>query len=116
MREPVHFHNRAHLAISLLVLVANVIAPFRTSSGRALIDSYGHHASPHSVPHVRPRFQTVPSHCFRAVVGLARGEWGHGLAPTVVPFLIAAPSSPMHACGIAPLPSTTALLLPPLRC
>ncbi|MGC8644081.1 MAG: hypothetical protein ACP5XB_29830, partial [Isosphaeraceae bacterium] len=97
MREPGRFHNRTPFVLSLLVLVANVVAPFRTSSGRALIDAYGHHAPRHSAPHVRPRFQTVPSHCFRAVVGLARGDWEHAPAPAVVPVPVAAPSSPTRA-------------------
>jgi hypothetical protein len=116
MREPRHFHYRAHFVLSLLVLVANVVAPFRTSSGRALIDCYGRHAAPHSGLHVRPRFQTVPSHCFRAVVGLFRVQSAVAPASLAVPVLIAVPSSLTHTCGDAPIPLATALLLPPLRC
>lgn len=116
MGKPDPFHKRAHLVLSLLVLVANVIAPFRTSSGRALIDAYGHPLLHQSHGRFRAHFETIPSHCFRAVVGLSRGELASALPTPLAPVLIGVSSSPVPVCAVpfflpAPLPFCC-----PLRC
>ena len=49
MREPRRSLRGGRCFLSLFILVANVIAPFRTCAGRALIDMYGPRAR-NSIP------------------------------------------------------------------
>ncbi len=116
MPERDRFYSRGRLFFSLLVLIANVVAPFRTSAGRALIDSYGRRAPTHTVRRFQAHFQTISSHCFRAVVGVAREGSADALAATAPPMLFAIPSSPAVAGGDAPVEPALTLLWPPLRC
>ena len=59
--------------LSLILLVANILAPFRTSTlGRAFLESVCQTVSDDSVDRVRPVTPVATSVGHRAVVGLAR--------------------------------------------
>jgi hypothetical protein len=110
------FQPRGRFVLSLLVLVANVVAPFRTSAGRALVDLYGRPLVSHAALRVRPHFQTVPSHCFRAVVGIARGQSVDALAAPIPASRTVLPSSSTTFSEPRETDLVSSLLRPPLRC
>jgi hypothetical protein len=60
--------------LSLIVLTANIGAPFRTSAvGRVLLESLRQDTAPSAVVRVRAASPVGTSQGFRAVVGLAKG-------------------------------------------
>ncbi len=74
MRGHSYLHFWPRLALALILLAANVCAPFRTSLGRLLLDGVGHDIANHSVVRVRVVSPSGASCGFRAVVGFGRGE------------------------------------------
>ena len=115
MRAQVGIHHPGRYLLSLIILIANIAAPFRTPAGRAVLDIRGQHRAPQSVARVRAHSQ-IGSHGFRALVGLPRAESGEALSAPSAPLFWAVPTCPRVACrGTQPEPSS-ARLRPPLRC
>jgi hypothetical protein len=108
--------RRARYVLSLIILIANVVAPFHTSAGRAILNFYGPHARLHPVAGVRADYQPGPALCFRAVVGFVKHDSVAAL-PTALPTLFyTVPTSPTSEPGGEPLSATFPSLSPPLRC
>lgn len=101
---------------SLLLLAANVAAPFRTGTlVRVVLSGPWHHAATAPMVRVRAVTQVGVTQGFRAVVGLARG--GHDTTPGAASARLAA-LSPLQT---HPIPSfhgdrSVAHLHRPLRC
>jgi hypothetical protein len=73
------------LALALIVLAANVCAPFRTTLGRQLLDGVRHNVGTRSVVRVRVVSPSGASQGFRVVTGLGRGNpEGSAPAPRVL--------------------------------
>jgi hypothetical protein len=68
--------------LSLIVLIANVAAPFRTPTGRSLLRCPRQSDTTRSVARVHVAYQLGSTHGFRAVVGFASGNSGKA-APTL---------------------------------
>lgn len=74
MRGSRPINSWCHALLTLIVLVGNIFAPFRTASiGRAFLENLTHNTAHHSVVRVRAvtSFSTSLGH--RAVVGCSRG-------------------------------------------
>ena len=107
---------RLRCILSLIVLIANVAAPFRTPNGRALIACPRQSDTTRSVSRVRVVSHAGTLHGFRAVVGCARGGSGEtALAPEARPFPVILPSSSAKSQDRL-LDLASALPRPPLRC
>ena len=115
MREHDRFTHSGRLFLSLILLIANVAAPFRTAAGRSFLDFMDQHHAPASLCRVWAGSDAPSSHCFRAVVGLNRGEPAE--APLSLTHVLAAipKSSPVPWADLA-VESAFPLLRPPLRC
>ena len=107
---------RGRYFLSLIILIANVLAPFRTSAGRSLIDFYGPHGVSQSVVQVRAHSISGPTQCFRAVVGVGNGGSGDALPSPLPALACATPSAPAPSLRHGLLPSLDLLQSPPLRC
>ena len=88
----------AATSLSLIVLIANIAAPFRTSAGRTPLTFHGQRGSSQSVARVRATSQIGASHGFRAVVGLPEGGSGEASLPAESP-LFPATSLPSPIAG-----------------
>jgi hypothetical protein len=103
-------------SVLLLILTANVAAPFRTAAGRPVLECLGHGVAPQSVARVRIMAHSGAPGGFRAVVGLAEGgpepaDLRSTERPLNLHVLASLPSQP------APLADPlSAELRPPLRC
>jgi hypothetical protein len=62
--------------LSLIVLIANVAAPFRTPNGRALLRCPRQSDTTRSVARVRVMSPSGSFHGFRAITGFAKGNDG----------------------------------------
>ncbi len=106
----------SRILLSLILLTANIGAPFLTSDvGRAFLDNLGQHVPAHSVARVRVVAHAGSTHGFRAVVGLAKGESPEALGPNVSKFfaLIHSPADiPPHRLIELPVLQP----IPPQRC
>lgn len=110
------YYCRLRCVLSLIVLIANVAAPFRTPTGRSLLRCPRQSDTTRSVARVRVVSHAGAFHGFRAVVGFAKGNSGKAaLAQDTRPFPVILPSSTvksrvrlMDLIGTSPLP--------PLRC
>jgi hypothetical protein len=102
--------------LGLILLTANVAAPFRTSAlGRALLEDLRQRAATSAVIRVRAHAPIGSSVGFRAVVGIARGGAdGSHVRPTArrVWTVLSAPSGSPHP-ALRPL---VVQPTPPLRC
>lgn len=103
--------------LSLILLVANVFAPFRTSSfGRAFLESLPQNVANHPLIRVRALTTVATSVGHRAVVGLARrGQDGarSGTRSNAFSAFLPAPTDTL------PCPRSARQgmrLTPPLRC
>jgi hypothetical protein len=74
MRGRSGFHFWPRLVLALILLASNVCAPFRTTLGRAVLDSLRHDVAARSVVRVRVISPTGASQGFRALVGVGRGK------------------------------------------
>lgn len=103
--------------LSLIVLTANIGAPFRTSAGgRAFLENLSRHAATCSVIRVRTTSPVGASHGFRAVVGFAKGG-----PDGPDPERASRPSAPFLQCRTVlqagrPFDRPIARPSPPLRC
>lgn len=105
------------ISFSLILLVANVLAPFRTASlGRAFLESLTHTAANHSMVRVRAVTSFATSFGHRAVIGLARG--GPDVAETVTrsSTYLAFLETSTHALPCLRPARVNARPIPPLRC
>jgi hypothetical protein len=116
MREDARFYQVGHCVLALSLLIANVVAPFQTATGRTLIDYSSRNARPQSVARVRAQTQSGCSHCFRAVVGLASGGSGEALAAPAGLANVATRSSSHILRSDAAIEPRCTLPRPPLRC
>jgi hypothetical protein len=73
MRGRCCFHYWGCLGLALILLSANVRAPFRTPLGRLLLSGVNHDVATRSVVRVRVVSPSGASCGFRVVVGLSRG-------------------------------------------
>lgn len=103
--------------LSLILLAANIGAPFRTSAwGRVFLESLRQKAAAHSVVRVRTVSPSRASQGFQAVVGLARGgpdEADSGARPHACPVLL---PSPTETLSHLPRARPIARPHPVLRC
>lgn len=107
---------RLRCIVSLIVLIANVAAPFRTPTGRSLLRCPRQSDTTRSVARVRVVSHAGAFHGFRAVVGFAKGDSGETPpTPDARLFPIILPSSTVKSQDRL-LNLTSTLPLPPLRC
>jgi hypothetical protein len=116
MQERARFRQVGRCVLALSLLIANVVAPFQTATGRSLIDVSSKNFRPQSVARVGAQTQSGWSHCFRAVVGLARGESGDALASPAGLAVVATPSSSHNSRSDLAIGAAFTLPRPPLRC
>lgn len=107
---------RLRCVLSLIVLIANVAAPFRTPTGRSLLRCPRQSDTTRSVARVRVVSHAGAFQGFRAVVGFAKGNSGKtATAADIRPFPIIPPSSTVKIPDrLMDLTGTTPQ--PPLRC
>ena len=108
-----------HALLSLILLVGNILAPFRTSSlGRTILELLSHNVANYSAVRVRAVTPVATSIGHRAVVGLARGV--RDLAETGTrsnSFWTFLPTpTDASPCQHAVRPGTRPTPTPPLRC
>ena len=102
--------------MSLIVLIANVAAPFRTPTGRSVLRCPRQSDTTRSVARVRIVSHSSAFHGFRAVVGFAKGNSGEATTtPDSRPFPVFL-SSARVVNPVQLLDLTDTMLLPPLRC
>jgi len=107
---------RLRCILSLIVLVANVAAPFRTPTGRSLLRCPRQSDTTRSLARVRGVSHAGAFHGFRAVVGFAKGNSGEaGPAPEARPRPFVLPSETVQIQD-RHIDLTSTLPLPPLRC
>lgn len=107
---------RLRCFVSLIVLIANVAAPFRTPTGRSLIRCPRQSDTTRSVARVRVVSHPGAVNGFRAVVGFAKGNSGEAAhSRDTRPVSTIPPSSAPTGNGWL-LNPTTSLPLPRLRC
>ena len=107
----------SYALLSLILLVANILAPFRTSSlGRMFLETLSHNVANDSVVRVRAVTSVATSVGHRAVVGLARGGRDVADAGTRSNAFLTFLPTPTDAspCQQAARPGTRPT--PPLRC
>ena len=117
MRRSPESHFWFRFALAVVVLSANVGAPFNTSAfGRTILAGPGRHAATSPVLRVRVTTQAGASHGFRAVVGFSAGGPGvAGVGPNTRPFSAFLPSPiDTPSCPRSPRPPVRASS--PLRC
>jgi hypothetical protein len=117
MRSLVRVEFWSHAVLSLVVLTANVGAPFRTSAlVRTFLGVPPHDATANAVIRVRVISSTAASLGFRAVVGVAKGGTDKGRLTTN--FRLSLTFLP-SATGVLPRRHATFAFRPPnppLRC
>ncbi len=107
---------RLRCVLSLIVLIANVAAPFRTPTGRSLLRCPRQSDTTRSVARVRVVSHAGAFQGFRAVVGFAKGNSGEGApASAARTFPIRLPSSAVPS-QVRVMDLTGSIPLPPLRC
>lgn len=67
-------HGYPTAALTLIVVAANIFAPFRTSLGRVLLSNLHHGATPRTAIRVRSLTRAVGLPAETAVIALARGD------------------------------------------
>ena len=107
---------RLRCTLALILLIANVAAPFRSPTGRSLLRCPRQSDMTRSVARVRLVSHAGAFQGFRALVGFAKGNSGEATpTPSAQPFLFLPPSSTVVS-QIRLFDLTTAMALPPLRC
>jgi hypothetical protein len=110
------FTCRLRLILSLIVLFANVAAPFRTPTGRALLRCPRQSDTTRSVARVRVVSHAGAFQGFRAVVGFAKGNPGEAHpSRDSQPRPMIVPSSTFNSQNRL-LNLASNLPRPPLRC
>lgn len=115
MRKHARHFSLERLVLSLILLIANVAAPFRTPAGRCFLDLIEPHDATESPFRSWASSELQSSHCFRVVVSLTRGTRAEAPARSSCereiisrPLVVAREDSSLQ--------SVPALLRPPLRC
>jgi hypothetical protein len=90
-----HINRWARSVLSLILLTANVGAPFSSSDlSRSLLASLPRNVAPSPVVRVRTLSPSATSHGFRAVVGLSMGGPDDAHRGPISPTFSALPPSP----------------------
>ena len=117
MRGPSWFRIWCHALLTMLMLVGNVLAPFRTSSlGRPFLESLSHHSARHSVIGVRTLTSISTSLGHRAVTGLASGGSDHSEIAKSAGAFSSFPRTPIDALSLPRAARPDTRPTPPLRC
>jgi hypothetical protein len=107
--------SRFRCVLSLIILIANTVAPLLTPNGRTLLDCRGQDAATRAVARVRVVSHVGTIQGFRALVGLAKGG-GDAHLDLDLPMVLCSLPSSVHLVSSPFIEHRAVRPSPPLRC